>query len=46
MKFSTHPQTLLEGVQYVGTVSPSRSTTPILTDLLFELQGNNLKIRN
>ena len=44
MKFSTHPQTLLEGVQYVGTVSPSRSTTPILTDLLFELQGNNLKI--
>jgi len=44
MKFSILQDDLLEALQTVSGVVPTRSTTPILENLLFELEDNNLKI--
>ena len=44
MKFSILQNTLLNALQTVSGVVPTRSTTPILENILFELEENNLKI--
>jgi len=44
MKFGTSSNELLKSLSKVIGVVPSKSTLPILENLLFDLSGNNLKI--
>jgi len=44
MKFSVLQNTLLNALQTVSGVVPTRSTTPILENILFELEEKNLKL--
>ncbi|MBN2414794.1 DNA polymerase III subunit beta [bacterium] len=44
MKFSINQSTLLEALQNIGRVVPTRSTTPILENILFDLEDGGLKI--
>jgi len=44
MKFTVLQKNLLDSLQIVSGVIPARSTTPILETILFELEGNSLKI--
>ena len=44
MKFSIVQKSLLEALQTVANVVPTRSTTPILENVLFELEDQKLKI--
>ena len=45
MKFSIEKSTLLRSLQYVNKATPTRSTLPILSCVLFEVRENNLMIR-
>ena len=45
MKFSIEKSTLLRSLQYVNKATPTRSTLPILSCVLFEVRKNNLMIR-
>lgn len=44
MKFSILQSNLLEALQIVSGVVPTKSTTPILENILFDLEEENLKI--
>jgi DNA polymerase-3 subunit beta len=44
MKFSILQSVLLEGLQTISGVVPTRSTTPILENILFNLEDKSLKI--
>ncbi len=44
MKFSILQKNLLEALQTVSGVIPARSTTPILENVLFDLENDTLKI--
>ena len=44
MKFSILQNDLLEGLQIIFGIVPTRSTTPILENILFNLEDNKLKI--
>jgi len=44
MKFSILQSQLLKGLQKVSGVVPTKSTTPALENILFEIQNNELKI--
>ncbi len=44
MKFNISQSTLLEALQKISGVVPTRSTTPILENILFDLDENGLKI--
>lgn len=44
MKFSILQKELLEALQIISGVVPTRSTTPILENILFDLTGDILKI--
>lgn len=44
MKFSIVQKDLLDGLQKVSGVVPSKSPTPVLENILFELEGKSLKI--
>jgi DNA polymerase III subunit beta len=44
MKFSVPRNEIYKAIQKIFGVVPTKTTTPILYDILFELEGNNLKI--
>ncbi len=44
MKFTILQSKLLEAIQIIAGVVPTRSTNPVLENILFELDGNILKI--
>jgi DNA polymerase-3 subunit beta len=44
MKFSILQSQLLEVLQIISGVVPARSTTPILENILFDLEGDKLKL--
>ena len=44
MKFSILQSDLISALQIVSGVVPTRSTTPILENILFDLEGDLLKI--
>ena len=44
MKFSILQSHLLEALQVIAGVVPARTTTPILENILFDLEGNTLKL--
>ena len=44
MKFTIAQNTLLEALQKISGVVPARSTTPILENILFDLDGESLTI--
>ena len=44
MKFSILQSTILESLQTISAVVPTRSTTPVLENILFELDNEKLKI--
>ena len=44
MKFSILQSQLLEVLQIISGVVPARSTTPILENILFDLEGDRLKL--
>lgn len=44
MKFNISQDTLLDALQKIAGVVPTRSTTPILENILFELNENSLRI--
>jgi DNA polymerase-3 subunit beta len=44
MKFSIIQHDLLEGLQRVSSVVPAKSTTPVLENILLDLEEQNLKI--
>ncbi|HEY5536664.1 MAG TPA: DNA polymerase III subunit beta [Ignavibacteria bacterium] len=44
MKFETFGNEFVKAVSSVSYIIPSRSTLPILGDILFELRGNTLKL--
>lgn len=44
MKFSIHQKDLLDALQIISSVVPTRSTTPILENILFDLDSDTLKL--
>jgi len=46
MQLSIDKNNLLAHIQKISKVSPVRSVTPILNNILFELNGNNLTLRS
>ncbi len=46
MHFTSDKESLNKNIKKVAKVSPLRSTTPILESILFNLEGNNLKMRS
>ena len=44
MEFTILQSSLMKALQIVSSVVPTRSTTPILENILFDVENNNLKI--
>lgn len=44
MKFSVPRNEIYKGIQKIFAVVPNKTTTPVLYDILFELEGNTLKL--